>query len=44
MNVAIGFANRAVVNPESTVEIIRSKETGNGDGPFQRDHDVVCLR
>jgi len=45
INVAIGgAANRAVVNPESAVEIIRLKEAGNCDGPFQRDHDVGCLR
>lgn len=39
-----GVANRTVVNPESTVEIIRLKDAWNGDGPFQRDHDVACLR
>jgi hypothetical protein len=45
MDVAIeGFANCAVVNPECSVEIIRLKEAGNGDGQLQRDHDVVCLR
>jgi len=39
INVATeGIANRAVVNAESTVEIIRLNEAGNGG------QDVVCLR
>jgi hypothetical protein len=45
INVAVrGFANRAILNPESTVETVRLKEARNGDGLLQRDHDVVCLR